>query len=321
MISPCNFDFEFGVTKLPLFDAPHPDHKVFLREECVSGLERIFGDIPADYLKRLDYELSVIDEMGFNDYFLIVADFIKYAKNNNIPVGPGRGSAAGSLAAYALGITGIDPIKNRLLFERFLNPERVSMPDFDIDFCYIRRDEVIKYVISRYGEDRVSQIITFGTLAARAAVRDVGRVLGMPYDDVDRISKMIPRDIGITLKDALSSSKELAAEYARSVEVKTLIDYASKIEGMPRHASTHAAGVVITKDPVSSYLPLALSGDTVVTQFDMDTVANLGLLKFDFLALRNLTIIADAEEEIRKTEFETLLDAGCGTAPMISLLQ
>ncbi len=308
----CNYDFEFGKLKLPTYtpeDGSSP--RDFLKKLTYEGYEKkkaqgkiVFTEKHSedDYKARILYELLMIEKMGYSQYYLIVRDFVNYAKQNGIQTGPGRGSGAGSLVAYLVGITDVDSIKYDLLFERFLNPERVSMPDFDIDFCYIRRDEVIKYVISRYGEDRVSQIITFGTLAARAAVRDVGRVLGMPYDDVDRVSKMIPRDIGITLKDALASSKELAAEYARSVEVKTLIDYASKIEGMPRHASTHAAGVVITRDPVSSYLPLALSGDTVVTQFDMDTVANLGLLKFDFLALRNLTIIADAEEEIRKTE-------------------
>ena len=308
----CNYDFEFGKLKLPTYtpeDGSLP--RDFLKKLTYEGYEKkkaegkiVFTEKHSedDYKARILYELLMIEKMGYSQYYLIVRDFVNYAKQNGIQTGPGRGSGAGSLVAYLVGITDVDSIKYELLFERFLNPERVSMPDFDIDFCYIRRDEVIKYVISRYGEDRVSQIITFGTLAARAAVRDVGRVLGMPYDDVDRISKMIPRDMGITLKDALASSKELAAEYARSMEVKTLIDYASKIEGMPRHSSTHAAGVVITKDPVSSYLPLAVSGDSVVTQFDMDTVANLGLLKFDFLALRNLTIIADAEEEIRKTE-------------------
>ncbi len=308
----CNYDFEFGRLKLPTYtpeDGSSP--KDFLKKLTYEGYEKkkaegkiVFTEkhTEDDYKARILYELLMIEKMGYSQYYLIVRDFVNYAKEHGIQTGPGRGSGAGSLVAYLIGITDVDSIRYELLFERFLNPERVSMPDFDIDFCYIRRDEVIRYVISRYGEDHVSQIITFGTLAARAAVRDVGRVLGMPYDDVDKISKMIPRDIGMTLADALKTSNDLAEAYAGSVEVKTLIDYAVKIEGMPRHSSTHAAGVVITEEPVSSYLPLALSGDTVVTQFDMDTVANLGLLKFDFLALRNLTIIADAEEEIRKTE-------------------
>ncbi len=308
----CNYDFEFGKLKLPTYtpdDGSSP--RDFLKKLTYEGYEKkkaegkiVFSEkhTEDDYKARILYELLMIEKMGYSQYYLIVRDFVNYARENGIQTGPGRGSGAGSLVAYLVGITDVDSIKYELLFERFLNPERVSMPDFDIDFCYIRRDEVIKYVISRYGEDRVSQIITFGTLAARAAVRDVGRVLGMSYDEVDKVSKMIPRDLKITLADALKSSKELAEAYNSSVETKTLIDYASKIEGMPRHASTHAAGVVITEDPVCSYLPLATNGDSVVTQFDMDTVANLGLLKFDFLALRNLTIIADAEAEIRKTE-------------------
>ena len=308
----CNYDFEFGSIKLPTYtpeDGSSP--KDYLKKLTYEGYEKkkAAGKIvfdtkhtEDDYKARILYELLMIEKMGYSQYYLIVRDFVNYAKENGIHTGPGRGSGAGSLVAYLVGITDVDSIKYELLFERFLNPERVSMPDFDIDFCDRRRDEVIKYVISRYGEDRVSQIITFGTLAARAAVRDVGRVLGMPYDEVDKISKMISRDARGSLSEALKSSKELSEAYGSSVEVKTLIDYASKIEGMPRHASTHAAGVVITKDPVCSYLPLATNGDNTVTQFDMDTVANLGLLKFDFLALRNLTIIADAEDEIRKTE-------------------
>ena len=315
----CNYDFEFGKLKLPTYtpeDGSSP--RDFLKKLTYEGYQKkknegkiVFSEKHSedDYKARILYELLMIEKMGYSQYYLIVRDFVNYAKENGIQTGPGRGSGAGSLVAYLVGITDVDSIKYDLLFERFLNPERVSMPDFDIDFCYIRRDEVIKYVISRYGEDRVSQIITFGTLAARAAVRDVGRVLGMSYDDVDKVSKMIPRDLKITLADAIKSSKELAEAYAGNVEIKTLIDYASKIEGMPRHASTHAAGVVITEDPVCSYLPLATNGDSVVTQFDMDTVANLGLLKFDFLALRNLTIIADAEEEIRKTQPDFSVEA------------
>lgn len=297
----CNFDFEFGVTKLPLFDVPCEDHGEFLRNECLNGLNELFGEIPADYLERLDYELSVIGEMGFNDYFLIVADFIKYAKNNNIPVGPGRGSAAGSLAAYALGITGIDPIKNRLLFERFLNPERVSMPDIDIDFCYERRGEVIDYVTSKYGSDRVAQIVTFGTLKAKQAVRDVARAMGLPYSTGDMVSKQISRDYK-DIKDALEKNNDLKALYNSDEKVMKLIDMAARVEGMPRHASTHAAGVVITKDEVSSYVPLAKNGDQTVTQFTMTEIEQLGLLKMDFLGLRTLTVINDTVEYIKKDE-------------------
>ena len=297
----CNFDFEFGVTKLPLFDIPDNDHKAFLRKECINGLEKIFGSIPDDYLNRLDYELSVIDEMGFNDYFLIVADFIKFAKSNDIPVGPGRGSAAGSLAAYALGITGIDPIKNRLLFERFLNPERVSMPDIDIDFCYERRGEVIDYVTSKYGTDRVAQIVTFGTMQAKQAVRDVARALGLPYSTGDIVAKQITRDYK-DIKDALAKNNDLKALYNSDENVKKLIEYAARVEGMPRHASTHAAGVVITRDEVSSYVPLAKNGEQTVTQFTMTEIEQLGLLKMDFLGLRTLTVINDAVTLIKKTE-------------------
>ncbi len=297
----CNFDFEFGVTKLPLFDAPHPDHKAFLRAECVSGLECIFSTIPEDYLKRLDYELSVIDEMGFNDYFLIVADFIKFAKSKGIPVGPGRGSAAGSLAAFALGITGIDPIQNRLLFERFLNPERVSMPDIDIDFCYERRGEVIDYVTEKYGSDRVAQIVTFGTMQAKQAVRDVARALGMPYSTGDIVAKQITRDYK-DIRDALAKNNDLKTLYNSDENIKKLIETAARVEGMPRHASTHAAGVVITRDEVSSYVPLARNGEQTVTQFTMTEIEQLGLLKMDFLGLRTLTVINDAVNLVKQNE-------------------
>lgn len=295
----CNFDFEFGVTKLPLFDVPCEDHGEYLLNECIRGLKDIFGTIPDDYAKRLDYELSVISEMGFNDYFLIVADFIKYAKNNNIPVGPGRGSAAGSLAAYALGITGIDPIKNKLLFERFLNPERVSMPDIDIDFCYERRGEVIDYVTSKYGSDRVAQIVTFGTLQAKQAVRDVARAMGLPYSTGDMVAKQITRDYN-DIKDALAKNNDLKVLYNSDEKVMKLIDMASRVEGMPRHASTHAAGVVITRDEVSSYVPLAKNGDQTVTQFTMTEIEQLGLLKMDFLGLRTLTVINDTVEFVKR---------------------
>ena len=297
----CSFDFEFGVTKLPLFDAPVEDHKQFLKDECIRGLNDIIGEIPEDYLKRLTYELSIIDEMGFNDYFLIVANFINFAKSKNIPVGPGRGSAAGSLAAYALGITGIDPIKNKLLFERFLNPERVSMPDIDIDFCYERRGEVIDYVTRKYGSDRVAQIVTFGTMQAKAAVRDVARALGLPYSTGDVVAKQLTRDYP-DIKTALQKNPELKALYNSDNNIMKLIDTAMRVEGMPRHASTHAAGVVITRDEVSSYVPLAKNGDQPVTQFTMTEIEQLGLLKMDFLGLRTLTVINDAVEYVRESE-------------------
>ena len=295
----CNFDFEFGVTKLPLFDIPTDDHRAYLKNECIKGLENLLGIIPPVYKERLDYELSVIDEMGFNDYFLIVADFIRFAKSKDIPVGPGRGSAAGSLAAYALGITGIDPIQNKLLFERFLNPERVSMPDIDIDFCYERRGEVIDYVTRKYGTDRVAQIVTFGTMQAKAAVRDVARALGLPYSTGDIVAKQISRDYP-DIKTALEKNPELKTLYNSDDNIKKLIDYAIRVEGMPRHASTHAAGVVITRDEVSSYVPLAKNGDQTVTQFTMTEIEQLGLLKMDFLGLRTLTVINDAVNDIKK---------------------
>ena len=295
----CNYDFEFGVTKLPLFDIPTDDHRTYLKNECIKGLENLLGNIPQNYKERLEYELSVIDEMGFNDYFLIVADFIRFAKSKDIPVGPGRGSAAGSLAAYALGITGIDPIENKLLFERFLNPERVSMPDIDIDFCYERRGEVIDYVTRKYGTDRVAQIVTFGTMQAKAAVRDVARALGLPYSTGDIVAKQITRDYP-DIKTALEKNPELKTLYNSDDNIKKLIDYAMRVEGMPRHASTHAAGVVITRDEVSSYVPLAKNGDQTVTQFTMTEIEQLGLLKMDFLGLRTLTVINDAVNDVKK---------------------
>ncbi len=256
--------------------------------------------VPAAYTERLSYELSVIDDMGFTDYFLIVADFIGYAVKKGIPVGPGRGSAAGSLAAYASGITGIDPVANGLLFERFLNPERISMPDIDIDFCYVRRQEVIDYVINKYGADRVAQIVTFGTMAARAAVRDVARVLGLPYTISDTVAKLIPRELSITLQSALKKNAELSALAKSDDRVKKLLNMAARVEGMPRHASTHAAGVVITKNAVSDFVPLAKNDEAVVTQYTMTEIEELGLLKIDFLGLRTLTVINDAEKLIRR---------------------
>ncbi len=297
----CNFDFEFGNTKLPHFEVPDgKDHFEWFKEQCYEGMKRNYGDNPPrEYFERLDYELDVINKMGYVDYFLIVHDFIRYAKSNGIPVGPGRGSGAGSIAAYCIGITGIDPMKYSLLFERFLNPERVSMPDFDVDFCYERREEVIDYVINKYGADHVAQIVTFGTLAARAAIRDVGRAMGIAYNVVDNVSKQVPRELGITIEKALKKSPEFKALYDSSDEIKEIIDTSMKVEGMPRHSSTHAAGVVITRAPVSSYVPLALNDDSPVTQYTMTTLEELGLLKMDFLGLRTLTVISDAEKMIR----------------------
>ena len=257
----------------------------------------------------MDYEISIIDRMGYINYYLIVFDFINYAKSQGIPVGPGRGSGAGSLAAYCVGITNIDPIKYNLLFERFLNPERVSMPDFDIDFCYERRQEVIDYVIRKYGADHVAQIVTFGTMAARAAIRDVGRVLDMPYGTVDGIAKLVPMEPKMTLTKALSISRELKARYDADPQVKELIDMSLKLEGMPRHASTHAAGVVITREAADEYVPLATNDGNPVTQFTMTTIEELGLLKMDFLGLRTLTVIDDAEKMIRKREPGFSMDA------------
>lgn len=305
----CNFDFDFSKIYLPTFkpeDNSTPSD--YLKSLAENGFLRHIRDGKIDfslhseeeYRKRIDYELSVIIKMGYAEYYLIVQDFVAWAKSQNIPVGPGRGSGAGSLVAFLIGITDIDPLRFELLFERFLNPERVSMPDFDIDFCYDRRDEVIEYVRRRYGNDRVAQIITFGTMAARAAVRDVGRALGMSYNEVDTVAKCIPREPDITLKSALDISKELRSMYNSDDRIKKLIDTSMALEGMPRHSSTHAAGVVITDRPVSDYVPLSLNGDIPVTQFDMDTVAKLGLLKFDFLALRYLTIISDTERQIRE---------------------
>ena len=298
----CNFDFEFGNTKLPHFEVPDGrDHFEWFKEQCYNGMYRNYGDNPPkEYFERLDYELGVINKMGYVDYFLIVHDFIRYAKSKGIPVGPGRGSGAGSLAAYCIGITGIDPMKYNLLFERFLNPERVSMPDFDVDFCYERREEVIDYVVKKYGADHVAQIVTFGTLAARAAIRDVGRAMGIAYNVVDNVSKQVPRELGITISKALKKSPEFKELYDSDDEIRELIDTSMKVEGMPRHSSTHAAGVVITRDPVSSYVPLALNDESPVTQYTMTTLEELGLLKMDFLGLRTLTVISDAEKMIRQ---------------------
>ena len=300
----CNVEFEFGKYHLPHFQLPEgwTDGDAYFEKLCMDGFRWRYPSQPQEYLDKLRYEMDMIRKMGFVDYFLIVSDFIAYAKGHGIPVGPGRGSAAGSMVSYCLNITDLDPVKYSLYFERFLNPERVTMPDIDIDFCIRRRQEVIDYVAQKYGADHVAQIVTFGTMAARAAVRDVGRVLNMPYADVDVIAKQIPSGPGarhITLEDALKLSKQLKESYDGSPQVKKLIDTARAIEGMPRNTSTHAAGVVITSRPVSDYVPLAKNDDLVVTQYIMTTLEELGLLKMDFLGLRNLTIIDDASKMIR----------------------
>ncbi len=299
----CNVEFEFGKIKLPYFDIGNKDHYEHFRELCFAGLYRIYGDKPSkDIVDRLEYELSVINKMGYVDYYLIVGDFVNYAKTHGIPVGPGRGSGAGSLAAYCIGITGIDPIKYDLLFERFLNPERVSMPDFDIDFCYVNRQKVIDYVINKYGADHVAQIVTFGTLAARAAVRDVGRAMDIPYAVCDKTAKLIPYSYTMTLQSAIEGSAELRTLYQNDEQIKSLLDMAIKVEGMPRHASTHAAGVVISDRPVSDYVPLATNDEAVVTQYTMTALDELGLLKMDFLGLRNLTVIEDTEKAVSQLQ-------------------
>ena len=304
----CGFEFDFGTRHLPKFSAAGEDCGELLKEKTLGGFEELKkrGLIPKErereYEARLSYELDVITGMGFADYFLIVWDFVDFAKKRNIPVGPGRGSGAGSLVAYCLSITEIDPIKYSLLFERFLNPQRVSMPDFDIDFCYIRRHEVIEYVAQKYGADRVCQIVTFNTLAAKAAVRDVGRVLGVPYQTVDEAARLIPDGRFAGLRDALEKKPELRRLCESSPDVKKIMDYAAALEGLPRHASVHAAGIVITDRPVSEYLPLAVNTGTLVTQYPKDTVADIGLLKFDFLGLRDLTAISDTVELIKKKD-------------------
>ena len=298
----CNVTFTFGQRKLPRFDVPdNEDHLEYFRRCCYEGLRRRYGENPDKSLtERLEYEIGTVSTMGFVDYYLIVNDFVQYAKRRGIPVGPGRGSGAGSLCAYCIGITDIDPIKYNLLFERFLNPERVSMPDFDIDFCKRRRGEVIDYVVEKYGHDRVAQIISFGTMAARGAIRDVGRVLGIPYGDVDEVAKMVPFELNITIDKAMRANAALRTRYESDAQIGRLIDIAKKIEGMPRHATMHAAGVVITDRPVSDYVPLAKNDDNIVTQFPMTTLEELGLLKIDFLGLRNLTVIDDAEKLIAR---------------------
>ena len=292
----CHVEIEFGVTKLPKFDVPEGYTSwEYLNELCFRGLEERYQPVTEELKERLNYELSTIRNMGYVDYFLIVWDFIKYARDHDIMVGPGRGSAAGSLVAYTLGITQLDPIRYDLLFERFLNPERVSMPDIDVDFCFERRQEVIDYVRRKYGDDCVVQIVTFGTLAARGVIRDVGRVMDLPYAQVDTIAKMIPQELNITIDKALQMNPELKKVYEDQKEIHDLIDTAKRLEGLPRHTSMHAAGVVISQKDVSEYVPLSRASDgSIVTQFTMTTLEELGLLKMDFLGLRTLTVIQNA---------------------------
>ena len=302
----CNLEFTFGKYHLPEFAVPEGETaQTYIRRLCEAGFrERYKGEKP-EYRRQLDYELDMIEKMGFTDYFLIVSDFVRFAREQGIPVGPGRGSAAGSMVSYCLHITDIDHMKYSLYFERFLNPERVSMPDIDMDFGDTRRDEVVDYVRRKYGDDRVAQIVTFGTMAARGAIRDVGRVMNMPYAEVDAVAKQVPsgpQNLHITLDEALRLSKPLKELYDGDPQVKKLIDTAKSLEGVPRHASTHAAGVVITKNPVVDYVPLATNDDTVVCQYTMTTLEELGLLKMDFLGLRNLTVLADAVEMVKRQE-------------------
>ncbi len=299
----CNVSMDFTATHLPVFDVPGGEsHAEYLKKLCYEGLSRRYETVTDALKERLEFELSVIDRMGFTDYFLIVWDFIKFAHDNGIMVGPGRGSAAGSLAAYALRITDVDPIEYSLLFERFLNPERVSMPDIDIDFCIERRGEVIDYVVRKYGSDRVAQIITFGTLGAKQVIRDVARALKVPLADADRIAKMVPFALNVTIQRAMNENPKLMAEYQTNADVKKLLDTAMKLEGIPRHASTHAAGVVISKLPVTEYVPLQINprDGSVITQFPMGTLESLGLLKMDFLGLRNLTVMRNTMEMIKQ---------------------
>ena len=306
----CNVEIEFGVTKVPHFEVPQGfDSWTYLNHLCNEGMKRRYPDADEEKKKRLEYELSVIHKMGYVDYFLIVWDYINYAKTHGIAVGPGRGSAAGSIVSYCLGITDIDPIKYSLIFERFLNPERVSMPDIDVDFCYERRQEVIDYVVEKYGKDCVVQIVTFGTMAARAVIKDVGRVLDLPYAMVDNIAKMVPREIGITIDKAIQENPDLRDAYENDAQVHDLIDKSKRLEGLPRHASMHAAGVLISQKAVDEYVPVATGADgAVVAQFVMTTLEELGLLKMDFLGLRTLTVIQDAEKLARKKNPEFSID-------------
>src|SRR3989344_1684307 len=299
----CNLELDFKQTHLPIFTPPEgkaPD--AYLEELCFRFLkEKMGGKISEEYEKRIRYELALIKKMGFIGYFLVVWDFIRYARENKIPVGPGRGSAAGSLVAYALAITSIDPIFHGLIFERFLNPDRISLPDIDIDFCYERRDEVIEYVRKKYGQESVAHIVTFGTMAARAAIRDVGRVMGISYQEVDKLAKLIPAELDITIERALQMEPRLRDLATANEEVKQLIETSKALEGLARHASTHAAGIVISDAPLYEYCPLFKTNDQITTQYDMDAVEKIGLLKMDFLGLRTLTVIQEACKIIRRT--------------------
>ncbi len=300
----CNVEIEFGVPKLPKYDVPDgKTSQQYLRERCYLGLQQRYPNDDGTLRERLEYELGVIEKMGYVDYFLIVWDFIHYARSQGIIVGPGRGSAAGSIVAYCLEITNIDPIKNNLLFERFLNPERVSMPDIDVDFCFERRQEVIDYVVEKYGKDRVVQIVTFGTMAAKGVVRDVGRAMDLPYALCDQVAKMIPGDVlGITIEQALKMNPELASAYANDEQIKKLIDMSLRLEGLPRHTSMHAAGVVISQEAVEEYVPLSRASDgSITTQYTMTLLEELGLLKMDFLGLRTLTVIQNAVRLVKQS--------------------
>lgn len=300
----CNVEFEFGHTILPNYEVPEEfdTHAEYLKKLCYDGIKKRYGDNPTqEVLERAEYELSVVEKMGYVDYFLIVWDFIHYAKENDIPVGPGRGSGAGSLLAYAIEITDIDPIKYGLIFERFLNPDRISMPDFDVDFSDAQRQEVIDYVSNKYGNDHVSQIITFGTMAAKMVIRDVARVLEFPYAEADKLAKMIPNEIHITIEKAIEQNKELNELYEKDEQIKRLLDIAMSLEGMPRQASTHACGVIIAREPVDTYVPLYVKDDQISTQYIMTTLEELGLLKMDFLGLRTLTVIKDTVELVKQT--------------------
>ena len=305
----CNLEFVFNEYHLPSFPVPEGfTNEKYFRKLCYEGFEERYQDPPPEYLERLEYEIGVISRMGYVNYYLIVWDFIRFAKEQGIPVGPGRGSGAASIVAYCMHITEVDPMKYALIFERFLNPERVSMPDFDTDFCQERRGEVIDYVVRKYGKDHVAQIATFGTMAARGAIRDVGRALNFTYEETDIVAKLVPTTLHITLDEALKVSPKLKEMYDGDERVKKLIDTARALEGMPRNTSTHAAGVVITADPVCTYVPLSRNDDTIVTQYTMTTIEELGLLKMDFLGLRNLTVIRDAELQIQKFDPDFSMD-------------
>ena len=306
----CQMEFTFGKYHLPEFKLPSGyDAPTYLRKLCEEGFAERYGTDKEHYRAQLEYEMDMIGKMGFTDYFLIVSDFVRYAKSIAIPVGPGRGSAAGSMVSYCLHITDVDPMEYSLYFERFLNPERVSMPDIDMDFGDTRRGEVVDYVRRKYGDDHVAQIVTFGTMAARGAIRDVGRVLNIPYAEVDTVAKLVPATLHITLDDALRLSKQLSDLYEADEKVRRLIDMARAVEGMPRHASTHAAGVVITKRPVYEYVPLARNDESIVCQYTMVTLEELGLLKMDFLGLRNLTVLDDAVKMVQRTQPDFALSA------------